>query len=119
MPVTLSWREFFRGRNALVARMWARLSLKTKSLAFDLREDTKLYAQVPLSLKKGLDYDPEVKILRNETRLREYSKLQDTAERLYSALRDWRPIPAASSSPFRLTCSGVEDLPFLKPYKSP
>jgi hypothetical protein len=99
--------------------MWARLSLKTKSLAFDLREDTKLYAQVPLSLKKGLDYDPEVKILRNETRQGEYSKLQDTAERLYSALRDWRPIPAASSSPFRLTCSGVEDLPFLKPYKSP
>ena len=119
MPVTLSWREFFRGRSVLVARMWARLSLETKSLAFDLHAGRQPYTQVPLSFKKGLDYNPEVKVLRNEIRLREYSELQDKAERLYSALRDWRPIPAASSSPFRLTCSGVEDLPFLKPYKSP
>jgi hypothetical protein len=75
--------------------------------------------RVPLSFKKGLDYDPEVKVLRNETRLGEYSKLQDTAERLYSALRDWRPIPAASSTPFRRTCSGGEDLPYHKnPKKS-
>ena len=100
--------------------MWARLSLETKSLAFDLRAGTQPYTQVPLSLKKGLDYDPEVKILRNETRLREYSKLQDKAERLYSALRDWRPISAASSTPFRLTCSGEEDLPYHKnPTKVP
>src|SRR5882724_4299511 len=39
-------------------------------------------------------------------------KPQDTAERLYSALRDWRPIPAASPSPIRRTCSGGEDLPY-------
>ena len=114
MPVTLSWREFFRGRNARVARMWARLSLETESLAFDLYAGTQPYTQVPLSLKKGLDYDPEVKVLRNETRQSEYSKLQDNAERLYSALRDWRPIPAASSTPFRRTCSGEEDLPYHK-----
>jgi hypothetical protein len=99
--------------------MLARLSLETKSLAFDSCAGTQPYTQVPLSLKKGLDYDPEVKILRNETRKSEYSKLQDKEERLYSALRDWRPIPAASSAPFRRTCSGGEDLPFLKPYKSP
>jgi hypothetical protein len=57
--------------------MWARLSLKNTSLAFDSGAGTQPYTQVPLSIKKGLDYDPEVKILRNETRQGEYSKLQD------------------------------------------
>ena len=43
MPVTLFWREFFRGRNARVARMWARLSLKSQSMAFDPRAGTQPY----------------------------------------------------------------------------